>query len=55
MIDKGKFIKIFCVLDVFCKNFAFECEKNLCLEDKEYCHHNCRDRLSYGENKAIEI
>lgn len=29
MIDEGKFIKFFCVMDGFCKNFASECEKKL--------------------------
>lgn len=40
MTSNGKNIEIFCIMDMFCKNFASEYEKRLHLEDKDYCHQN---------------
>lgn len=36
MITEDKVIKIFYIMDEFCKNFASECKKNLLLEDSEH-------------------
>lgn len=55
MITEDKVIKIFCIMDESCRNFASECDKNLLLADKVHHLRNRKGQLSYSEIMTILV